>query len=226
MRLINQLALLFFALLLAGCRSVPSGMNPFHQKPLPASASLEPPPNPAVPNRINLLDSPRQLYHEVSYPPFLTRQRFIWDGDGLDWRLRFPSRRYAYASASLRRPIDLQAHYRNMRLVFKIRPARATAFLSVALLDRPETGPPALADVWMIDRAPPLGDGWTTVSIPLADFPLGAPADPKVDVASTLPAHEHRALHWGRIQEIRIISPGGRIPADEISIRDLRFQRL
>lgn len=214
------------AVLLVGCRSVPSVINPFHEQPLPSSASLEPLPNPAVPRRIDILDSPVRLHSEVSYPPYLTRHRLIWDSDGLDWRLRFPSLRYAYASILLRRPIDLQAHYRNMRLMFKIRPARATAFLSVALLDRPETGPPAIADVWMIDRAPSSGDGWTTVSIPLVDFPLGALTDPNVDADFTFPAYEYRALDWGRIQEIRIISPGGRVPAKEISIRDLRFQRL
>ncbi len=116
-----------------------------------------------------------------------------------------------------------------MRLMFKIRPARSAAFLAVALIDRPESGAPVLSDVPLVNRAPPLGDGWTTVSIPLADFPVGLPAAPldgrTLDASAQAPSTP-RPLDWSRIQEFRIISPGGRIPADEISIRELRFQRL
>lgn len=211
---------------LTGCTALPLDGVPLRTKKPSLSASLEPPPNPSVPSRINLLSSPRALRSEFSYPPMMTRQRLIWDEDGLEWRLRFPARQYAYAAVILRRPTDLKLYYSRMRLMFKIRPARMTAFLSVALADRPTSGFPALSDVPLIDRAPPLGDGWTTVSIPLNDFPAATIFDSAPGVVMAATADVQRALDWASIQEIRIISSGGRIPAHEIFIRDVRFQRL
>jgi hypothetical protein len=228
MRLAVLLVVLFAAVFCIGCGGA-TRWTPHRLAPLPASASLAPPPNPDVPHRIDILESPRQLRTDAVYPPMAARHRIMWDGDGLDWRMRFPPRRYAYASFTLRRPIDLAAHYPRMRLVFNIRPARSVNFLSVGLVDRPPTGVPALSDVELLNRAPPLGDGWTRVSIPLGDFPHGAPvkssgsaAAPTASPTGSAP----RPLDWSRIQEIRIISPGGEIPAEEIAIRDIRFQRL
>ncbi|HMP75704.1 MAG TPA: hypothetical protein PKE12_05335 [Kiritimatiellia bacterium] len=218
-----------FASLLAGCSSIPSALNPFPETPIPSSASLTPPPNPSTPRRINVLDSPRLLHIDEVYPPFLTRQKLRWDGDGLDWRLRFPSRRYAYAGFTLRRPIDVASHRADMRIVFKIRPARIASFLSIGLMDQPDGAPSALSDVWLLHHAPPAGDGWTTVSIPLSLFPAGAiTREHAGDGAPAAPQEQglHRELDWSRIQALRIISPGGRIPADEITIREIRFQRL
>ena len=215
--------------LMAGCSTVPSSMNPFEQPSIPSSASLTPPPNPNSPRRINILDTPRLLHIDEVYPPFLTRQKLRWDGEGLDWRLRFPSRRYAYAGFTLRRPIDVRSHRTQLRLAFKLRPARLASFLSVALLDRPLEGPAALADVWLLDYAPPAGDGWTTVSIPLTAFPTATLAESTQTNEPGIRAEPdslHRELDWSRIQGVRIISPGGRIPADEITIRDIRIQRL
>jgi hypothetical protein len=143
--------------------------------------------------------------------------------------MRFPPRQYAYASIILRKPIDLGAHYQHMRLIFDLRPARSVNFLSVGIVDRPRAGAPALSDVALLNRAPLLGDGWTRVIVPLIDFPLGATLEwnsaPQEPTASPTNVGQ-RPLDWSRIQEIRIISPGGEIPAQEIAVRDIRFERL
>jgi hypothetical protein len=126
----------------------------------------------------------------------------------------------------LTEPLDLAEFRANLRLVFRLRPARLAAFLSVAVLDHPADATPALSDVWLLDYAPPAGDGWTTVSIPLSAFPAGILAGS--ETAEQLAANDalQRELDWKSIREFRLISTGGRIPSDEIAVRDLRIQRL
>ena len=225
MRLPHYIGLLVCCILSA-CSSVPPEWNPLYDPPVPSSASLVPPPNPRVPRRIAILTNPRHLKSEAIHPAGITRQRILWDGDGMEWRMRFPARRYAYAGFAIKEPVDLAEFRADLRLVFRLRPARLAPFLSVALLDRPENTTPALSDIWLMDFAATTGDGWTTVSIPLAEFPAGVLAgeEPAADLA--VGGALHRELNWATIQEFRLISTGGRIPADEIVIRDLRIQRL
>lgn len=170
------------------------------------------------------------LKTESVYPPFMTRQRLIWDDQGLEWRMRFPTRQYAYATVLLKAPLDLREIRDSMQLVFRLRPARMAPFLSIAALDRPEAAPPAISDVWLLERAPPGDDGWITIRIPLKAFPLAAVMEGDAPDANpaTAPSRTpmYRELDWTRIQEFRFVSPGGRIPAEEIVVRDLRLQRL
>lgn len=222
---------MLLAALLCGCSSIelPESLNPLYDPPAPSSVSIDPAPNLSVPRRIAILDTPRQLMTESVYPPFLTRQKLVWDGDGMEWRMRFPTRQYAYATFVLKQPINLQAYHNDMKLVFRFRPARLAAFLSVALLDRPVDATPALSDVWLLDHAPPAGDGWTTVSIPLSAFPHGTLTSDQPLEEGAEPAAQpalNRELDWARIQEVRFVSQGGRIPAEEIVVRDVRLQRL
>ena len=213
--------------LLSACSHLPADLSTFSHPPAPSSASLESAEDRAKPRKIILLESPRHLQTESVYPPMMTRQKLVWGGDGMEWHMRFPSRRYAYATFVLKRPIDLASYRNEMRLVFRIRPARLAGFLSIALLDRPTSGAPALSDVWLLDVAPPSGDGWTTVSIPLSAFPAGTLADAMAAESDmAVPAGIHRDLDWSRIQEIRFVSQGGRIPSEDILVRDLRIQRL
>lgn len=212
--------------LLAACAHVRPEWNPIHNPAAPSSASLTPLPNPRIPRRIAILDNPRSLKTESVHPPGLTRQRILWDGEGLEWRMRFPARRYAYTRVALKEPLNV-ANYRNqLRLVFRLRPARLAPFLSIGLVDSPETGAPALSDVWLMDYASPVGNEWTTVSIPLSQFPTGTLAGEATAPPSVPEEALHRELDWTRVREFRFISTGGRIPAEEIVVRDLRIQRL
>lgn len=185
------------------------------------------PPADGTPGRIDLLATPRSLLLDACYPPLAARHKLIWDEDGLEWRIRFPPRQYAYAAVALRRPVSLDGHYARMRLVFRVKPARLATNLAVGLVDRPVEGAPVVADVLLSSYVANGGDGWTTISIPLRDFPAGAPARALgADLFAQNDPAVFRPLDWSLIQEIRIISPQGQHPPAELSIRDIRLQRL
>lgn len=189
---------------------------------------MQPPQAPAaqVPLRIRILDSPRLLQADYVYPPFVTRHRLIWSGDDFDWRIRMPAATYAYAGIVFRKPINLEGFHHKMKFTFLIRPARAASFLSFALIDRPAALLPAMSDVELSGRTRSLGDETALVSIPLIEFPKGVPVGSSSLTSDAPASTAERPLDWSSIREIRVISAGGRIPATEISIRELRFQRL
>ncbi len=211
---------------LTACSHAPMDWTPRDNPPAPLSASLTPPPNPRAPRRIAILANPRLLKSEILHPAGITHQRILWDGTGMEWRARFPARRYAYAGFALKEPVDVAGFRADLRLVFRLRPARLAPFLSIALLDRPTNAVPTLSDVWLMDHTLSDGDGWTTVSIPLADFPVGTLAGDESLEQLVTPRALQRELDWSAIREFRLISAGGRIPSAEIAIRELRIQRL
>ncbi|MCO5060460.1 MAG: hypothetical protein M9963_00410 [Kiritimatiellae bacterium] len=202
--------------------------TPLRSPPSPSSASKDAPPDLRVPFRIEVLDSPRKLQSERSYPQSITQQALVWNEKGLNWQMSFPPRRYAYTGVVLRKALNLAPHKDRMNLVFRLQPASIARFLSVALLDQPETGQPALADVPLASFAPKNDDGWQTVKVPLSAFPPGEvlDADPDVHELGAVPHPDaDRPLDWTQIREIRFISPGANIPARQIAVRDLRVQR-
>lgn len=183
-----------------------------------------------VPQRIDILRSPRQFKLESTYPLHLTRHKLLWFFDGVEWHMRFPQRRYAYASVFLKQPINLEGLDKRMRMVLRFQPADMADRISIALLDRPPTGLSAISDVVLADYTTSGSDGWTTVSIPLSAFPEATlVADgPGSSSQATLevPTELNRALDWAHIQELRFISHGGDNSEIEIVVSGLRFQRL
>lgn len=176
----------------------------------------------SMPRRVNLIASPKDIRSDVAYPPIYMRQKLSWSDQDMEWRMQFPSRRYAYGGVTFRHPLDLSTNREQTRLVFRVRPASLASFLSVALVDNPSNTPPVMIDVWLLDALPPAGDGWATVEIALTAFPSqGIP----VMVGNDLNFDVARAFDWSRVRELRFVSNGGRIPSEEIVIKHVRLQR-
>ncbi|MCS6772321.1 MAG: hypothetical protein NZ740_09905 [Kiritimatiellae bacterium] len=178
------------------------------------------------PLRIEIIELPRHVQSDSTYPRERTRQRLIWDYYGFEWRLRLPQNIYSYGSILLREPIDLNGIYKKYQLVFLLKPAWVAPLLSVGLADRPAKRSPALADVPLNGRTHTRGEDWTIVMVPLTEFRNAVSIKPDSTPAAEEGADLGRPLDWSCIQEIRLISMGGRTPASEIAVRDLRFQRF
>ncbi len=210
------------------CRLNPGDRSHTTNPPTPLSASKDALPNFRTPARIAILNSPRQLQTDVVYPPLISQQALVWTEAGLNWKIRFPPRRYAYAGIVLRKPINLAEHKDRMNLVLRIQPATMARHLVIALVDKPESAPPAYSDVALADFVSGGAADQQLIKIPLSAFTAGEvldldPADHELGAETHV--HESRALDWTRIGEIRIVSPGGNIPAKQISIQDLLLQR-
>ena len=176
---------------------------------------------------IPLMGTPKDVKLDYVYPMTFMRQKLVWSDAESQWLMTFPSRRYAYAGISLRKPVDLAAEREFTRLAFRMRPARLAPFLSVALLDQSSNlGDRAMTDFWLNEYGPFNGDGWVTVEIALTNFPSQAMT--LVEGALNpleLTDPPRRAFNWSNIHEVRFVSGGGRIPSQEIVVTNLRFLR-
>ncbi len=176
---------------------------------------------------IPLMGSPKDVKLDYVYPMTFMRQKLVWSEAESQWLMTFPSRRYAYAGISLRKPVDLAAEREFSRLAFRMRPARLAPFLSVALLDQSSNlGDRAMTDFWLNEYGSFNGDGWVTVEIALTNFP--SQATTLVEGALNpleLTDPPRRDFNWANINEVRFVSGGGRIPSQEIVVTNLRFLR-
>ncbi len=172
--------------------------------------------------RIPLFGHPKEIGEDYVYPPVFTQQRLLWGDDGMEWHMRFPTRRYSYAGVALRRPLDLSLDRPRARLVFKIKPASLAPFLSVALIDSRAEALPVMTDYWLQDVGALSGDDWATIEIALASFPGEGVA---VGPAGSALEAQPRAFDWSALREIRFVSGGGRVPSQEIIVKQVRIQR-
>lgn len=174
------------------------------------------------PKRIPLLSNPRELRHDYVYPAIFMRQKLVWTDVEMEWRMRFPSRRYAYAGVVLREVVDLADARDRARLSFRIKPAELASYLSIALVDDQTNSTPVMTDLWLMDAGTYAGDDWVTVEIAMTAFPSdGVP----VSVNGVAPSVERRPFDWSAIRELRFVSGGGRLPPDEITVKSLRIIR-
>ncbi len=177
---------------------------------------------------IPLMNSPKDVRQDYVYPMTFMRQKLVWSQAESLWHMTFPTRRYAYAGIELRKPVDLAAERDYTRLSFRMRPARLAPFLSVALLDgsAQPSSPQAMTDFWLQEHGTFSGDGWVTVEIALTNFPNQATTLIEDSVnPMNLEDPPRRPFNWASIQEVRFVSGGGRIPSQEIVVKNLRFLR-
>lgn len=176
---------------------------------------------------IPLMNTPKDIRSDYVYPMTFMRQKLVWSEAESLWHMTFPSRRYAYGGIELRRPVDLAKTREYTRLAFRMRPARLAPFLSVALLDNPaDQASRAMTDFWLHEYGSFEGDGWVAVEIALTNFPnlaltLVEGALNPLDMADP----PRRPFDWSHIKEVRFVSGGGRIPSQEIVVKNLRFLR-
>lgn len=190
-----------------------------------ASAGVQAAPALAAPftvRRIPLFTHPKDIREDYVYPPVYTQQRLIWGDPDMEWRMRFPTRRYAYAGIALRQPLDLSLDRPRARLIFRFRPAHLAPFLSVALVDSGARELPVMTDYWLQDVGALTGDDWVTIEIALASFPAeGVAVGPIGSAVDEKP----RVFDWAAVREIRFVSGGGRVPNQEIIVKQMRIQR-
>ena len=229
LRLVGVLApALLLGLVLAACETRSSSRPASIAKPRPSySAAAGMVYTPFVAKRIPLMSTPLEIRNDYVYPMTFMRQKLVWTDDESLWHMTFPSRRYAYAGIEFRQRVDISDVRREGRLVFRLRPARLAPFLSVALVDHPTNqAVRAMTDYWLQEAGPFEGDGWAVVDIALTNFP--AEALPVVD-GMTDPAEgvdlPRRPFEWACVKEIRFVSGGGRIPNQEVVVKNMRFQR-
>lgn len=216
------------ALLLASCAAPepPRAPTVVHRRTAPVLTA-----SPLLPQfvirPIPLMGTPKDIRQDYVYPDFFMRQKLVWAEAESLWHMTFPSRRYAYGGIELRQPVDLTGSREYTRLAFRLRPARLAPFLSVALLDGPagQAGR-AMTDFWLNEYGTFEGDGWVAVEIALTNFPsqaLTLMEDALNPLELTDPPR--RPFDWSHIREVRFVSGGGRIPSQEIVVKNLRFLR-
>ena len=173
------------------------------------------------------MGSPLDVRSDYVYPPYYTRQKLAWEDKEACWFMTFPARRYAYAGIEFKRIVDLQERRDFTRLTFRLRPARLAPFLSVALVDRPSNQTiRAMTDFWIKDAGDFSGEGWAEVEIALTHFPEDAlPLADESTGSVQPPSNLSRSFDWSSVSGIRFVSGGGRIPSEQIMVKNLYFQR-
>ena len=176
---------------------------------------------------ILLIRSPLDVRSDYVYPPYFMRQKLSWTDSQSQWFMTFPSRRYAYAGIELKKKVDVTKQRDQTKLSFRMRPARLAQFLSIALVDRPTNqAARAMTDYWIKEAGPFEGEGWAKIEIALTNF--SDEALPVVDAENANPdvlTAPRRSFDWTAISEIRFVSGSGRIPNQEIIVKELCFQR-
>ncbi len=209
--------------LLAGCITRDVASPAKKDASFSASANLAP----FVIRRIPLLNNPMDVRNDYVYPNYYTRQRLSWTETENIWHMTFPSRRYAYAGVELRHKVDVANRRELTRLSFRMRPARLAPFLSIALVDQPTNQTArAMTDYWLQDAGVFEGAGWVNIEIALTSFPEEAlPVVDVNDATSLLISSPRRPFDWASVSEVRFVSGGGRIPNQEIIVKNLCFRR-
>jgi hypothetical protein len=158
---------------------------------------------------------------DYTHPPGQVHQKFRWNDRRCDWLLRFGSASYGYAGFVFRTPQSFSAPRDRIWLYFEIKPARAAARLSVALVDGEAAPPPVLIDCPLAGQFRETHGGFATLRIPLNRFPdAGLPAAADTDQAN--PALQ--PFDWTDVREIRFIFAGDQPPA-EFLICNLHFRK-
>ncbi len=186
----------------------------------------------ALPARIDLIETPRAIRGDYSYPDAYTRHLFLWNDFGANWRIYLPSRRYAHSGIRFIYPHDLSGVRDTYFIELKIRPAKLANHLWVGLVDSKKIPGRVMVDAPMRAEGEPVYRGTDAVKIriPLdrfgGDVLLQEADDTGDDGAIDLSAGSDGAVFdWSDVRELRIISPGSRLPAREITIEHLELRR-
>ena len=199
------------------CESMgPPWRREFKARPLEPAARATP-----VDRRVFLMDQPRELLEDYTYPQQTTRQLLSWGDRGAEWRIRLARRGHASATLVFRHPYDLSNRREGTLLMFSFAPRHMAKHVSVGLIDWNREPPRVLTDV-------PLEAGGATTlgsrgyySIHLAAFSnLGV----AVDAAIPGGAGTSHSVDWSDIRELRVSGLGEERPGEEIVIRLLRFR--
>jgi len=170
-----------------------------------------------------LLDSPREVREDYSYPPGKTQQGFFWGDEHEEWRIQFPAQGYAHAGFRFFRSKNLQARRDDYELILTIQPGSMARYLWAGLVDGEDAMPNVLIDRPLASYLKPgrLSDR-VTVRIPLRDF-----ADRGIAVVHDQPLDgtTQHPFDWNDVREVRLTHNGGRLPHREVVITKLRFER-
>lgn len=178
---------------------------------------------PPAPAKIMLFENPKHMHETYSYPMSETQQAFYWKGQSAEWRLKLPTRGYSHAGFRFARAHNLEPQRNEYTLVFEISPPVMTRYLWIGLVDGDDLHPQLMTDVALSNYVfSARGSGSREVKIPLKDFPdVGAPIYTDKPVENS----ERMEFDWQDVRGIRFIHNGGRLPAREIIIHNLRFVR-
>jgi hypothetical protein len=175
-----------------------------------------------APDDIGLIENPKNIREDSRYPES-TKQQFFWKSDESEWRFKLPANGYSHAGFRFRIPFNLSHAIDEYELIFTLKPAGMVQHLWVGLIDGNDKAPNLLTDISM--------SGYTTkgkakdtvdVRIPLRNFPTtGTP----VDINESAENSGDTLFDWQDVLGIRFIHNGGRIPAREVLITNLRIKR-
>ncbi len=174
--------------------------------------------------KIMLIETPRRMREDIRYPA-TTRMGFFWSETTAEWRFKFPATGYAHSGFRFLVPHNLAYARDQYELRFRIAPAAMTKYLWIGLVDGLDEPERVLVDLPLQRYAPEAsGRGFLEVRIPLRDFAARGViiADPNAPLDAE-PGES--AFNWMDVLEVRFINNGGRIPARETIVTDLRFER-
>ncbi len=195
------------------------GLFAFGCTPQPKISPPQPRSEPA-PDRIIFLQNPKALKIDYVYPETLTRQKFQWQNNELEWHIEFYGHRYAYAGCIIRRPFDFTGVKDDTKLKFKLKPAWMAKHLSVALLDSDNRPGRIAVDVSLASRANEDDEGTESIDIPLSEFRAkGVPVADGTNDAESIDT----TFDWTDVREIRFSAIN--VPRRTVIISDLRFVR-
>lgn len=172
--------------------------------------------------RIPLIEHPRYVREDQIYPLSVT-QTLRWKGREAFWDFTLPPEGFSYAGFRFLKPHNLAEH-RNKHVVrFRIIPASMAEFLWVALVDGDDVVPNLVVDLPMARYVKGRGSGAGRVSITLADFPHQGVTLQRTGLAAEVALEA--PFDWNDVRGLRIINPGGKIPAQRVRITDLVIER-
>jgi len=202
-------------LFMAGCQSSPSRSDSVTSE----IAAIRKP----APPRIMLIETPKAMLEDYSYPANATKQVYYWKDTDAEWRFKMPTRGYAHAGFKFLHSYNLLPQRDRYEVIFQIEPVMMTRYLWIGLVDGDDQPPRRMVDVPLADYVPDTRkSGKIEVRIPLRNFPnFGIPVSPE----ESAEREDEGPFDWQDVRELRFTHNGGRLPAREVIITNLRITR-
>lgn len=204
-------ALAIAALMLAGCAT------PGPETPDVPAGERKP-----APRKIRFIDTPKAIREDVLYPRGKVKQSFFWQDQYAEWRFNLPVSGFAYAGFRFR-PLNLSPGLETYTLSFDLTPAHRVRHLWLALVDGDDDEQNLMIELPLEKYASNTsGAGTAHLTIPLRDFPLmGIP----VHRESSTNQPASALFDWRDVREVRMIHHGGRMPAGDCVITEIKLER-